>query len=164
LRTHYGLEIPYKTLWGIVHQRLKSRPKVVRPQSKARDDAKAVEFKKKAFRLSRMATLFHHENAKIRYWCQDETRFGLKTVTRRRITPRGVKPYGQVQWSFQTYYIYDAIEPLTGDSWFLEFSHLNTDCFQAYLNEFSQAYPDDLHIIQTDNATGHTAKRLVIPA
>ena len=55
------------------------------------------------------------------------------------------------------------VEPLTGESFFIECSHLDTDCFQAYLNEFSNLYPDDLHIVQLDNATCHTAKRLMIP-
>lgn len=41
---------------------------------------------------------------------------------------------------------------------------MNTDCFPAYLNEFFPTYPNDLHIIPTDNAICHTAKRLVIPA
>lgn len=45
----------------------------------------------------------------------------------------------------------------------MECSHLDTDCFQAYLNEFSKLCPNELHIIQLDNASCHTAKRLVIP-
>lgn len=110
-----------------------------------------------------MATLYHTEGNPVHYWCADESRFGLKTLTRRRITKRGVKPIGQVQWSFQAYYLCGLVEPLTGESFFLEFSHLNTDCFQAFLNEFAKAYPDDIHLIQVDNARFHTAKRLVIP-
>ena len=55
------------------------------------------------------------------------------------------------------------VEPLTGENFFLKCSHLNTDGFEAYLREFSQAYPNDLHIIQLDNARFHTTKRLVIP-
>lgn len=55
------------------------------------------------------------------------------------------------------------VEPLTGESLFLEFAHLNTDCFQAYWQEFSPAYPHQLHIIPVDNATSHTTKRLIVP-
>lgn len=110
-----------------------------------------------------MATLYRCENRAIRYWCSDESRLGLKTITRRRLTQRGVKPMGQVQWSFKSYYLYGLIEPLTGENFFLECSHLNTECFEAYLHEFSQTYPNELHIIQLDNARFHTAKRLIIP-
>ena len=63
-----------------------------------------------------MATLYRHET--LRYWYQDESRFGLKTITRRRITSRGIKPLGQVQWSFKAYYLYGMVEPLTGESFF----------------------------------------------
>ena len=110
-----------------------------------------------------MATLHQRDSQTVHHWCLDETRLGLKTITRRRLTQRGVKPMGQVQWSYQAFYLYGMIEPLTGDNFFIEFSHFNTDCFEAYLKEFSQTYPDGLHIIQLDNAPAHTAKRLIIP-
>ena len=55
------------------------------------------------------------------------------------------------------------VEPLTGESLFLECSHRNTDGFQAYLHEFSETYGNDLPIIQLDNARFHTATRLEIP-
>ena len=107
-----------------------------------------------------MSTLYDTE---VHYWCADESRFGLKTITRRRITKRGVKPVGQVQWAFQAYYLYGMVEPLTGNSFFLEFSHLNSACFQVFLNEFAKTYPTGTHIIQLDNARVHTAQQVVIP-
>ena len=110
-----------------------------------------------------MAVLYHSKSRPVHYGCTDESRFGLKTITRRRLTQRGVKPIGQVQWAFKAYYLYGLVEPLTGESFFLECSHLNTDCFEAYLQEFSLGYPNGLHIIQLDNARFHTAKRLIIP-
>jgi hypothetical protein len=51
---------------------------------------------------------------KVRFWCGDETRIGLKTMTGRKITARGVKPKGKVQWKFQATYIYGIVEPKTG--------------------------------------------------
>jgi hypothetical protein len=32
----------------------------------------------------------------IKYWCQDETKIGLKTLERKKIIARGVKPIGKV--------------------------------------------------------------------
>jgi transposase len=124
---------------------------------------KLSTLKKKALRLSQIATLYHHEYQRIRYGCTDESRFGLKTITRRRLTKRGVKPIGPVQWAFQSYYLYGLVEPLTGENFFLEYSHLNTDGFQAYLQEFSETYPNELHIVPLDNARFHTTKRLNLP-
>ena len=35
---------------------------------------------------------------KVRFFCGDETRLGLKTISGRKITARGIKPIGKVQW------------------------------------------------------------------
>ena len=83
-----------------------------------------------------------NEARPLRYWSQDESRFGLKTITRRVLTALGIKPVGPVQWSLQSFYLfylYGAVEPLSGENFFLEFSHLNADSFQVFLNEFSKA-------------------------
>jgi len=99
----------------------------------------------------------------IRYWCQDETRLGLKTIQRRKLTLKGVKPVGLLQWEREAYYIYGVVEPRTGESCFCEISHLDTQCFAAFLKYFAQAYPDELHIIQLDRGPFHTTKNLSIP-
>ena len=70
---------------------------------------------------------------------------------------------GLIQWQFEAFYLYGAVEPLTGESFFLEFSYLNNVCFQAFLNEFSNTYPDTLNILQLDNASPHLAKNLILP-
>lgn len=35
---------------------------------------------------------------KVRFFCGDEMRLGLKTIGGRKITARGIKPIGKVQW------------------------------------------------------------------
>lgn len=107
--------------------------------------------------------LFAHPASNVRYWCQDETRLGLKTIQRRRITAQGVKPTGQVQWHREAIYLYGMVEPKTGESFFYEFSHLDSACFERFLNLVSQQFPDCLNLIQLDNASAHSAKDLQIP-
>jgi len=99
----------------------------------------------------------------IRYFAQDESRFGLHTLVGRLITACGVKPIGQWQWLFKAFWLYGAVEPTTGESFFLQFSHVDTACFQRFLDEFSQAYPDSLNILQVDNGRFHKGKGLVVP-
>ncbi|MDF5739986.1 IS630 family transposase [Nostoc sp. S13] len=94
----------------------------------------------------------------IRFCCQDEIRIGLKTITGRKITAVGVKPVGVNQWQFKATYLYGIIEPLTGESFFWEFSHFNTDCFQIFLNLVAQHFPDSVLIIQLDNGAFHKAQ------
>ncbi len=101
--------------------------------------------------------------ASVRYWCQDESRFDLRTIPGRKITATGVKPVGLVQWQSEGYYLYGLVEPKSGENFFWEFSHMDSDCFQVYLQEFARAYPKDLHIIQLDNGPLHTAKKLEVP-
>lgn len=105
------------------------------------------------------------ENKKrpLRYWSPDETRLGLKTIERRKVTAYGVKPIGKVQWKFVAYYLYGIIEPSSGDSFFLEFSHLDSQCFQVFLNEVSRYSPDCLNIIQLDQGKFHQSDDLKIP-
>lgn len=99
----------------------------------------------------------------VRYFCEDESRFGLKTLTGRRITARGVKPVGKVRWPFKATDLYGVVEPATGEHFFYEFTHCNTDCFQRFLELVVQQYPDSILIIQLDQAGWHKAKRLKVP-
>jgi len=99
----------------------------------------------------------------VRYLCQDETRLGLKTISGRKITAKGIKPKGKVQWQFKATYLYGIVEPATGAHFFYEFTHLNSDWFQVFLNLVSQQYNDSILIIQLDQAGAHKAKRLQIP-
>lgn len=47
LEQSYGIKLCYSTLDGIVPNRFKARPKVVRPYRAKRDESKAIDFKKK---------------------------------------------------------------------------------------------------------------------
>ncbi|WP_242033590.1 transposase [Phormidium sp. FACHB-592] len=100
----------------------------------------------------------------IRFFCQDETRVGLKTISGRKITAKGIKPQGKVQWQFQSTYLHGVVEPATGAHFFYEFTHLNSDCFQVFLSLVSQQYNDSILISQLDQAGAHRAKRLQIPS
>jgi DDE superfamily endonuclease len=102
-------------------------------------------------------------SGQVRFFCQDETRIGLKTISGRKITARGVKPKGKVQWQFKATYLYGVVEPATGEYFFYEFTHLNTDCFQVFLNLASEQFSDSILILQLDQAGCHRAKRLQIP-
>lgn len=100
----------------------------------------------------------------LKLFVEDESRFGLMTVLRRRITLKGVKPKVQYQHDFDNTWLYGAVAPLTGDSFFLELPILNTQCFQIFIDQFSQAYSDTLNIITLDNGSFHTTPKLILPA
>lgn len=88
---------------------------------------------------------------------------GLQTLLGKRITLCGVKPLQSVQWLRDTLWLYDLVEPATGESFFYEFSHLDTTCFECFLQLVSQSYPHVLNVIQLDQAPAHCSSALHIP-
>lgn len=95
--------------------------------------------------------------------CQDEARLGLKTIPGRLITLLGIKPIGKSQWKRDNFYLYGVVEPLTGYSFFYEFSHLEGNCFQRFLNLVSVDLGDDVAVIQFDQGSFHRLKSLDWP-
>jgi hypothetical protein len=78
--------------------------------------------------------------------------------------PEGFTSYKEVKiWLEALLDIKVKVEPLTGDSFFYEFCHLDTVCFEKFLELFSQANPEDMHIIQLDNGGCHQALDLSLP-
>ena len=69
-----------------------------------------------------------------------------------------------LNYRFKAFWLYSAVEPATGESFFLQFSHVDTDCYQRFLKEFSQRYADSLNILQVDNGRFHTSKKLNVPS
>ncbi len=99
----------------------------------------------------------------IRVFAQDESRFGLRTIRRRRLTARGVQPIGVTQHDFQNFYLYGAVAPTTGHDFFLDLPHLNSTNFQVFIDAFAAAYPDTLNLLVLDNSRCHTAKDVRVP-
>ena len=100
----------------------------------------------------------------LKYWCQDETRIGLKTIERKKITACCVKPIGLVQWNFKAYYLYGSVAPQTGENFWLEFSHLDGQCFQIVLDNLAAEYPEHFNVVQLDNGKFHHSSQLKIPS
>ena len=109
-----------------------------------------------------MTKHFAHERP-IRYFCSDESRWGLKTLTGRVITWTGIKPVIEVQWPRQAFWLYGAVEPLTGQNFFYGFSHLDAICFNRFVAQFSAAFPDTLNLLQLDQASAHISSEVHWP-
>jgi DDE superfamily endonuclease len=102
----------------------------------------------------------------FKLWFMDESRFGLKTVRRRRITARGVKPVMRIQDEYENLYVFGAFAPADGSNVIWEMPFLNGNTFQHFLEAMS-ADPQaaEVHnIIISDNAGAHHAKELTTPA
>lgn len=85
----------------------------------------------------------------------DEARFGLKVWHRRRWCPAGHRPPWQVEDRYEWTWLYAAVEPATGESFCLYMSHLDGDCFEAFLQKLRERYPDDQIVLVMDGAGAH---------
>lgn len=99
----------------------------------------------------------------VRVFSQDESRRGLLTVRRRRLTAHGVQPLGAIQHTFEWFYVSGAVAPATGEGFCLELPSLNAEMFQLFVDAFAQAFPDSLTILLLDNRGAHTAQCLRWP-
>jgi DDE superfamily endonuclease len=96
--------------------------------------------------------------------CQDEARFGLKTIQRRRITARGVKPIGTCQHAYANTWVYGTVAPASGDAFTLILPKLNTTNMQVFIDAFARAFPSTFNVLLLDTSAVHTTERLQLPA
>jgi transposase len=100
----------------------------------------------------------------VRVFSQDDSRFGVLTVRRRRLTADGVQPIGVVPPVCAWCSVDGAVEPTTGERFFLELPYLHAESFQLFVNAFAEAFPDRLNLLLLDNSGAPTAHRLTLPA
>ena len=84
-------------------------------------------------------------------------------VSNRRITLPGIKPVAEVNPRYESVYLYGAVEPLTGERFFFEFSHLTCECFQYFIEQLCATFSESLNVLVLDNGRFHHAKSLEIP-
>ena len=87
----------------------------------------------------------------------------MKTLTGKMITAPGVKSTVEVKWGRENFWIYGAIEPLTGEHFLHEYPKLNGDYFQQFLDWLSQQLGEDYAILQIDQASAHMSSAIRWP-
>jgi hypothetical protein len=99
----------------------------------------------------------------VTVFAQDETRLGLQPIVRRRMTACGVQPVATVWPRLDNCSLVGAVEPITGDSFFLELPLLNSAMFQLRLDDFAHTFAASCNSLLLDNGAFHTAKTLQWP-
>ncbi len=99
----------------------------------------------------------------MNFYCQDESRFGLFTHVGKGLTAKGTRPVCPFQQIFRYTYPFGAYSPVDGDRIELEMPNCSWICFQTFLEHFAKERPDQLNILQVDNAAFHKAKKLRLP-
>ncbi len=94
---------------------------------------------------------------------QDEAGFGQINKPKYCWCFSGLRPCVPCHHIREYRYAYGAVEPLTGESFFLVLPYSNTVCMNLFLQKLSQAYPDDCILLVCDGAAWHKSKALIIP-
>ena len=108
-----------------------------------------------------------HPGRRVCLWAQDESRFGLHTVQRRRLTLPGIKPICPFEQAHESFWLCGAVQPNTGESFVLELPATDGDCLQVFLDRFAALHaqaPDEVQVLLMDNGGAHRAKALRWPA
>jgi len=87
----------------------------------------------------------------------------LLPIIRHRITARGVQPILTADYRFESFYLFGAVEPTTGENFFLELPAVNSQNFQIFLDYFAKQDEQSFHLLLCDNAAFHTTSKLTIP-
>ncbi|CGF58618.1 transposase family protein [Streptococcus pneumoniae] len=94
---------------------------------------------------------------------QDEAGFGRISKLGSCWSPIGVGPHVHSHYIREFRYCYGAVDAYTGESFFLRAGGCNTEWMNVFLEELSQAYPDDYFLLVMDNAIWHKSSILKIP-
>lgn len=94
---------------------------------------------------------------------QDEAGFGRINKPKYCWCKKGIRPLVPCHHIREYRYAFGAVEPLTGDSFFLILPQCNTACTTLFLDELSQKYPNDIILLCCDGAAWHKAKHLRVP-
>ena len=93
----------------------------------------------------------------------DESRFGLHPSIGRCWARKGVRVSAPVNPSYQNFYVYSGVAPLTGDAFSLFLPWVNTEMMNLYLAEMSAAFPDKEIMLIWDQAGWHKSNSLKVP-
>jgi transposase len=94
---------------------------------------------------------------------EDEAGFGRINKPKYCWCFAGVRPNVPCHHIREYRYVYGAVEPGSGESFFYVMPYCNTDCMNLYLDQLSKAYANDHILLIADGAAWHKSKTLVIP-
>ena len=93
---------------------------------------------------------------------QDEAGFGRINKPKYCWCKKGMRPSVPCHHIREYRYTYGAVEPRTGEAFFLIMPYCNTDCMNVFLKQLSDSYPKDKIVLVCDGAAWHKSKGLSI--
>jgi transposase len=98
-------------------------------------------------------------------WSEDEARFGLQPILKKRWAKKGTRPSAEIYPKYEWTWSYAAVEMKTGKSFFLVLPNLQANSVELFLSEFAKAEKlstEKIAVLLWDGAPAHRAQ-LKIP-
>ena len=93
----------------------------------------------------------------------DESRFGTRSNIGHGWFKKGERSAVKIKLGFENFYIYSAIDPISGQNFSLKLPYVNTMCLNLFLAEMSKELGESEALIIMDGAGWHKSKDLEIP-
>ena len=94
---------------------------------------------------------------------QDEAGFGRINKPKRCWCSKKIRPSVPCHHIREYRYAFGAVEPITGENFFLVMPQCNTDCMNLFLKTLSKEYAKDQILLVCDGAGWHKSKGLIVP-
>ena len=93
----------------------------------------------------------------------DEAGFGRINKPKNCWCPLGVRPVVPCQYVREYRYVFGAVDPCDGESFFLIMPRCDTECMNLFLQKLSEAFQNDYILLLADGAAWHTSNALKLP-
>ena len=114
-------------------------------------------------KVTELVNFYRYKDVNFRLMFQDEAGFGRINKPKCCWCGDGIRPIVPCHRIREYIYAYGAVSPLDGEIVSLVLPYCNTECMNIFLEEVSEAYPNDYILLVADNASWHRSKALVIP-
>ena len=94
---------------------------------------------------------------------QDEAGFGRINKPKYCWCEKGIRPSVPCHHIREYRYAYGAVEPVTGDGYFLVMPYCNSVCMSIFLKQLSEKYANDVILLCCDGAAWHKSAELELP-
>ena len=97
----------------------------------------------------------------MQLWAEDEARFGLQPIVRKVWSPIGQRPVAEVNPGYEWFWSYAAVNPESGESFWLILPNLQATSVEIFLEEFAksqQVGEEKIIVLIWDGAPAHRAQ------
>jgi transposase len=94
----------------------------------------------------------------------DESRFGTHSKLGHGWFKKGSRTQIKINMGFKNFYVYSAVNSISGNNYSLTMPYVNTDCMNIFLSRLAMSLKQKRCLLIMDGASWHRSYRLKVPA